>query len=256
MKDASKSSVKDTKILLPGQSTPSASSNETNVFIRPMAKQTRAKQRHFGLLSAFVIIVILPIFISSWYLYERAIDQYASTVGFTVRSEDIGSASDILGGLGSSFSGGGGGGDSDILYEFIRSQPLVAAVDAELDLRNLYAANYDHDPMFGLNPESSIEDLTNYWQRIVRISYDTSSGLMELRVLAFAPEDAREVAETIFSKSIQMINDLSAIAREDGTRYAREDLDLAVERLKLRQRIIKEETAAVRKRLEEEETEK
>ena len=40
------------------------------------------------------------------------------------------------------------------------------------------------------------------------------------------------IAEAIQDESSKMINDLSAIAREDATRYAREDLDSPMERLK------------------------
>ena len=53
----------------------------------------------------FLLMVLAPVGVSSWYLYTRAVDQYASTLGFTVRSEDISSASDILGGLGSTLGG-------------------------------------------------------------------------------------------------------------------------------------------------------
>jgi len=180
---------------------------------------------------AFLVLVVVPVALSVWYLRERTVDQYASTLGFTVRSEDISSASDILGGLGSSLGGGGGSRDSDILYEFIRSQQLVAAIDAQLDLRGMYARHYATDPVFSFLPGGTIEDLTAFWQRMVRISYDSSSGLMELRVLAFDPAEARGIAEAIYAESTAMINNLSAIARNDATRYASEDLTLGVERL-------------------------
>jgi capsular polysaccharide transport system permease protein len=211
---------------------PKPKPKESPVVIRALASKAKRKQRHWGLIAAFAIIVLLPVFTTWWYLNERAVDQFASTIGFTVRSEDVSSATDLLGGLGQSF-GGGGGSDSDILYEFIRSQALVAQIDRELDLRDYYSRHVDVDPVFGFNPEGTIEDLTAYWQRMVRISYDAGSGLMELRVLAFDPIEARAIANAIFDKSTKMINDLSAIAREDGTRYAREDLELAVERLKI-----------------------
>lgn len=208
-----------------------AKPKESPVVIRPLAGKAKRRKRHWGLMTAFLIMVMLPVLATWWYLTERAVDQYASTVGFTVRSEDVSSATDLLGGLGQSF-GGGSGSDSDILYEFIRSQALVAQIDADLDLRSYYSRDLDADPIFAFDPEGTIEDLTAYWQRMVRISYDAGSGLMELRVLAFEPQEAQNIANAIFANSTRMINDLSAIAREDATRYAREDLELSVERLK------------------------
>ncbi len=201
--------------------------------IRPAAKPARVKKRHWGLVIAFVVLVIVPVTAAVWYLYDRAADQYASTLGFTVRNEDISSATDILGGLGSTFGvTSGGGRDADILYEFIRSQEIVALIDAQLDLRRIYTLARAQDPLMSFNPAGTIEDLTAYWRRMVRVSYDASSGLMELRVLAFTATDAAAIATAIQDESSKMINALSAIAREDGSRYAREDLDMAVERLK------------------------
>jgi capsular polysaccharide transport system permease protein len=205
---------------------------QPKLVIRPLATKAKRRPRHWGLLSAFIIIVLLPIAATWWYLTERAAEQYASTIAFTVRSEDVSSAADILGGLAPSLGGGGGTTDSDILYEFIRSQALVKEIDSDLNLRTYYSEHYDSDPIFSFDSDGTIEDLTKYWQRMVRISYDSGSGLMELRVLAFDAVQAREIAEAIFIRSTEMINNLSAIAREDGTRYAREDLTLAVERLK------------------------
>lgn len=207
--------------------------NRRPVNVQPVARPARAKRRHWGLLLAFLIMVVAPVGASGWYLYERAVDQYASTLGFTVRSEDISSAADILGGLGASLGGSSGGGsDTDILFEFIRSQELVDLIDQQLDLRQIYSRYAEIDPVFSFDTEGTIEDLTDYWRRAVRVSYDAGSGLMELRVLAFDPIEAKTIAEAIQSESSEMINQLSAIARADATRYAGEDLELAVERLK------------------------
>lgn len=200
---------------------------------RPPARPARPRRRHYGLVFTFLLMVAAPVGIAGWYLYEKAADQYASTIGFTVRSEDISSAADFLGGLGGAFGGGGGGNtDSDILYEFIRSQELVRAIDEQLDLRTIYTRAIDQDPYLSADPDGTIEDLTTYWQRMVTVSYDSGSGLIELTALAFDPTDAQAIAQAIYDESSLMINELSAIARSDATRYAQEDLELALERLK------------------------
>ena len=56
--------------------------------------------------------------------------------------------------------------------------------------------------------------------------------MIELRVLAFDPVEAQMIAQEIYDVSSDMINELSGIAREDTTRYAREDLELAAQKLK------------------------
>lgn len=68
---------------------------------------------------------------------------------------------------------------------------------------------------------------------MVRVEYDSRTALINIRVQAFTPTDARAIAQKIVEKSSDRINELSAIAREDATRYARDDLENAVERLKV-----------------------
>ena len=180
-------------------------------------------------LISFVLCVMVPGVITGAYLYGVAVDQYASKVGFTVRREDTNSPLELLGGL-TSLSNSSSS-DTDILYEFIQSQKLVSDIDADLDLRAIWSRPAV-DVVFALDPEASIEDLVHYWNRMVRISYGAGSGLIEVEVLAFTAQDATLIARTLFDESSQMINELSDIARADAIRYAREELDEALERLK------------------------
>lgn len=198
--------------------------------VKPVAGSARVRKRHWLLIVNFGLLVLLPLAFAGWYLWFRAVDQYASTIGFTVHKEDTTAAVDLLGGL--SQLSGGGSADTDILYEFIQSQDLVASIDKELNLRAAYSKDFDADPVFSLKPNATIEDLVEHWGRMVKIIYEPGTGLIELRVLAADPVMARTIATAIFDKSSLMINRLSAIARDDTTRYAREELDLSVDRLK------------------------
>jgi capsular polysaccharide transport system permease protein len=174
-------------------------------------------------------MVVAPACVAAYYLWAIAADQYASTVGFSVRKEEVGSAVEILGGI--TELSGSSSSDTDILYEYIKSQKMVSLLDERLDLEAIWSKPSD-DPLFSYDPEGTIEDLIDYWDRMVKVYYDSGSGLIEIRVLAFEPDDAQSVAEEIFQESSDMINALSAVAREDALRYAREELTTAVERLK------------------------
>lgn len=194
-----------------------------------MATKARIKPRHRLVIWSFVAIVLLPLLLSAAYLWGVAKDQYASTVGFSVRREDASGAADILGGLTSLTKSSSS--DTDILFEYLRSQKLVADMDARLDLRSMWSRPTG-DPVFTLAEGGSIEDLVDYWQRMVRTSYDSTTGLIEVRVLAFDPVEATTIAQALMDESSRMINDLSAAAREDAVRYAREDLGVAEDRLR------------------------
>lgn len=196
---------------------------------RPPAPPARTRRRHWGILFSFLILVLAPLGAAAYYLWVQAQDQYASSVAFTVRREEAPSAVDLLGGLSNLSSGGSS--DSDVLFEFIQSHELVRKIDERLGLRDLYSAPYEVDPVFSLVPEASIEELLDYWRRMVRISYAPGTGLIEVQVLSFDAESAQRIAEEIFVTSSEMINALSAIAREDAMRYAREELGVALEQL-------------------------
>jgi capsular polysaccharide transport system permease protein len=199
------------------------------IAIRPVAALARIRPRHRLLAASFALIVLLPILIAAAYLWGKAADQYASTVGFSVRREEGGAPLDMLGGLASISQSGSS--DSDILYEYLRSQKLVADMDAKLNLRSIWSDPVS-DPVFAFDSTGSIEDLLDYWQRMVRTSYDGATGLIEVRVLAFDPDNATVIAQNILDESARMINDLSTAAREDAVRYAREDLSVAQDRLR------------------------
>lgn len=213
----------------PGGAGPAA---QSTIEVRPMAGQARTRRHHWGLLVSFIAIVLMPLAVAAFYLWSIAVDQYGSVTGFAVRGEESAGASDLLGGLAQFTTATTSGRDSDVLYEFIQSQDMVSRVDLRLDLRSHYARQWEADPVFALWPDATIEDLLWYWQRIVRISYDQSTGLIDLQVLAFDPDMAQSIATTIVEESQERINILNISAREDAMRYAQEDLGAAVARLK------------------------
>ncbi|MGB7244826.1 MAG: hypothetical protein WBC93_22400 [Sulfitobacter sp.] len=199
-------------------------------LIAPTARPAYLRLRHWVILFSFLMLVVAPAGAAGYYLYTRAADQYASTVGFTVRREETGSAYEILGGL-TNFSNASSS-DTDILYEFIQSQELVRAIDDSLDLRRIFRKP-DGDVLFALKDKATIEDLMIYWKRMVRVAYDPGTGLIEVEARAFDPRDATAIATEIFDRSNIMINQLSTVARSDTTRYAEDELNQAVSRLKV-----------------------
>lgn len=206
-----------------------AAQRQAQPAVRPAAPLARRQLRHWLALLSFIVFVGMPSVGAGVYLMTIAADQYASKVGFSVRREDTNSALEVLGGL-TSLSGSSSS-DTDILYEFIQSQKLVSDINTQLDLHEIWSGS-GGDFVFGLKQDASIEELVAYWNRMVRISYGANSGLIEVEVLAFSARDATLISQTLFEKSSQMINELSDIARQDAIRYAREELDEALERLK------------------------
>jgi len=192
-----------------------------------MATRAVLKVRHVMLLGAFCLIFLAPLIILGMYLNSRAIDQFGSTAGFTVQQE----GGEVLTGIVAQMATGGTQSETDVLHKFIKSPAIVARINDRLDLRTHYAARYEDDPVFGLNPAASAEDLASYWQRVVRVSYDQSSRLIEIQVRAFDPDFAQQVAQEIILESQALINDLNSTARQDAIRFAESDLRKALDRM-------------------------
>ena len=207
--------------------------------VRPPARRARARRRHRFLVLSFVLFVAIPISMGALYLWTRAADQYASRVAFSVRKEEQGSAIELLGGI--TQLSGSSSSDTDILFAYLSSQELVSRVDAEVDLRAIWSrVPVAQDPIFAFDPEGTIEDLQSHWSRKISIIYDSGTGLIDLRVRAFAAEDAQRVAAAILAECAAMINDLSRIAQQDSIRFTREELAEAVDRLKAARRALTE----------------
>lgn len=196
--------------------------------MRSPAAPAKPERRHLGVMMSFVMIVLAPLTAGIGYLAIIAEDQFDSTVGFSVRNEDMATPIELFGGIADVASSGSS--DSDILFEFIRSQEMVADLDAIIDLAGMYTRA--QDPLFAFDPSGTIEDLHAYWDRMVRVTYDTATQLIEIRALAFSPSDAQQIATAIFDESARLIDDLSAIAQQDTITFAKAELERSVDRLK------------------------
>lgn len=205
--------------------------------IKPPAKRARPRKRHRFLVFTFMLFVVSPIVLAGYYLWTQAADQFASRVAFSVRTEEQSSAIELLGGI--TELSGSSSSDTDILFAYLSSQELVSKVDQDIDLRRVWSRiSMEQDPVFAFDPTGTIEDLQDHWDRKISIVYDSSTGLIDLEVLAFDPKDALGVAQEILEECTAMINGLSRVAQEDSIRFTREELSNAVERLKAARRAL------------------
>ena len=137
----------------PGAAKPPAPEKKDQSF-KPAARQARMRRRNYGLLLSFLIMVAAPFFVTAYYLYTYAQDQFAARAGFTVRSDEGSAATDILGGI-AQFAGTSTQVDGDILFEFITSAELVGRLNQRVDLRAHFSAPHDIDPIFALSPDAA-----------------------------------------------------------------------------------------------------
>ena len=204
---------------------------ETKPEPKPVTKGwiSNLRPRHIVISLSFLAVVMVPSAVTSTYMAFVAADQYHSSVSFSVRSISASSSGDLLG----IFTQGGGGSttaDSYVLLDFILSERMVQAVDEAFGMESIFAPQ-GSDYYYGLRPNLPIENKLSYWRRMIRVSMDHTSGIMDIEVKAFSPEVAQKVASFVVMQSEKLINDLSMTSRNEVLKVAQDEVRSAETRL-------------------------
>lgn len=211
--------------LPPQRQTPAAPAKIGGVNAPRGARQpviARMKRRYRALIASFFLVVIVPIALVAAYMFMFAKDQYHSMAAFSIRSEhSTAGVSGLLGALTQVSSGSAN--DPDILFEYIRSQDIVAELNREIDLSGMYRKAPD-DPVYNLADDATIEDLYGKWMSMVDVVHESSNGIIEIEARAYTPEDAQKIVQSIVDKSSALVNKLSRIANEDTLKFATDEL--------------------------------
>lgn len=121
--------------------------------------------------------------------------------------------------------------DSYVVTQYMHSAPLVASLRSEFDFDQLFARD-NIDPLSRLKAGAPSEQVLDYWNSHVDPFFDLTTGAVSVRVRAFTPKAAQDLANAIIKRSEKLVNDISARAREDAVRNARDEVGRAEMRLK------------------------
>ncbi len=185
--------------------------------------------RHTVIVVSFILLVAIPASLATLYMIFIAANQYHSSASFSVRSIDSAASSDILG-MFSQASSGNTVSDSYILIDFVQSERMLQEVEKKFDLDAIYAAR-GLDYYYGMASGQLIEDRLAFWRDMININFDHASGIMQLQVKAFEPEQAQDIAKFVIEQSDALINSLSAAARDGVLKSAQEEVQVAETRL-------------------------
>jgi len=194
-------------------------------------KHRPRKKRRVLLWLSFLLCVVLPIGAASYYYASIATDRFAARAGFSIRGIDAGAGIDGIGALTGLASTGSTTSDSYIVLSYLGSRELLESVDAKLDLRGVYAGQ-NIDYISRLNNDVLIEDFLEYWNKKIDTQFDPTSGIIEFEVQSFDAEHAQQIADSVLSLTQTLVNELSANARSDALRFAREEVVLQEGRLR------------------------
>jgi capsular polysaccharide transport system permease protein len=177
---------------------------------------------------SFVALVIVPAVISSLYLFLLASNQYVSEVEFAVR----GSIEKLPGADTLGTAGGLAYMNSNqevyAIADYIRGPSAAGDVDRAVDLRRVFRAG-GADWLTRLRDKASAEDLRHYWNSMVTVTTEPSSGLVSVAVRAFTPQDAVNIATAIRRNSEVLVNRMQQRPRTDLVDKSQEEVRVARE---------------------------
>ena len=184
-----------------------------------------------------VLMVIVPNLVSTVYYGLIASDQYVSEARFTVSTaalpkfDGLGSVTGLPPMLIVQ--------DTQVVTNYIHSRAMVEQLERTVGLRDSYTSKSINSwARFG--KDKPIERFTKYWTDMSETSISLPSGIVNLTVRAFNPEDAKRIADAVVKLSEGLINDLNERMRRDTVLASETDLRRAADalgraRLKLEQ---------------------
>ncbi|MHB2208440.1 capsule biosynthesis protein [Methylobacterium sp. CM6257] len=180
----------------------------------------------------FVICFVLPTLAGGLYYGLIASDRYVTETQFAIRPatgmadkatpDEVGTNAGVVNSTIAQ--------DTLITQEYIHSRPMLETIEAQLPIREWFSRD-SIDIISRLNPDKPIEKRLRYWKKMVGVDVESASGIMSVSVEAFDPAESMAIAQAILTATDEMVNGLSARAREDAVAESGRELKRAEERV-------------------------
>lgn len=176
-----------------------------------------------------LFFVGLPVFLSIIYYTLIASDVYVSVSKFSVKKSGQEQQASF-GQMVSSAMSGAQAGDTKLVREYILSRSLLTTLQDSQQLRQHYSQE-SIDFLSRLSNDASMDDFLKYYQDMIRVKEDETSGVTTLEVRAFTPEQAQNIGSTILDRAEVFVNKLSKRMQEDAVSQAEKDVAEAEQRI-------------------------
>ena len=182
-------------------------------------------------LAMVMAFLIAPIVLGAVFYYGVAADRYVSEAQVMVRRTAATMPStDFLSQLTGNTGIGAETQETGILTEFWQSNTIVAALAQQLDLYGMY--NRDpSDFLYSLGDDAAADDLADYFRNRFSVQIG-ESGIVTLRVQAFDPDDAQQIAAAMLDMGIVRINLLNEQVGQSALSFAQGEVDEAEQRVR------------------------
>lgn len=204
---------------------------------RPSAPKRRLR----GVLP-FLLVVLLPTALAGGYLFGIAADQYVSEARFVVRGTQQ-QAPSLLSNFLQSTGMSRAEEDTHAVQDYVLSRDALKEVVEREDVRAVFDrpegdvlsrfpspllefADLRNTP-FG----NTFEHLFRHYLKHVTVRTDSATGVSELTVTTFRPEDSRRIAAALLAAGERLVNRMNDRQRENALRDARKEVQIAEARV-------------------------
>lgn len=179
------------------------------------------------------VFVLFPTLGAGIYYFGIASNLYMSEADFIVRSEAPSAATGLLGSLLQSTGLSRSTDDTFSVNTFMQSRDAVQLLEQHDHLRDVF--NRPEADFITRFPNrisgASFEQLYKHYLNYVDVTYDSVTGVTQLRVEAYRPQDAQRIADALLAYSEDLVNQLNARAEQDSLDVARNEVATAQQNL-------------------------
>jgi capsular polysaccharide transport system permease protein len=209
--------------------------NQAAEILRMQQDIARRRRRRLALLAARMFaFVLLPTFLAGWYFYLVATPMYSVRSEFVIQQAGPSASGGSLGGL---FSGTAlaTSQDSIAVQGYLQSREAMGRLDSDLGFRSHFQSDVI-DPLQRLEADATLEKAYKVYRKFLKISFDTTEGVIRMDVVAADPQVAAEWSRQLISYAEGQVDHLTQRLREDQMRDAQDGFKGAQDALNVSQR--------------------
>jgi capsular polysaccharide transport system permease protein len=155
----------------------------------------------------FILFVLVPFFLFSFYQVLLASSQYESQARLIVKEPNGMATLDPAMAIMSGFGVGSSNLDTELVKAYIQSNDMLAYLNKTSDLGSHYT-DTQYDIFSRLDNNASREELLSFYLDRVSIEIDEKSQVLSVFVKAFSPEFAHLMSTSIVSRAEWYINEV------------------------------------------------
>lgn len=209
--------------------------NQAAEILRMQQDIARRRRRRLALLGARLFaFVLLPTFLAGWYFYMIATPMYAVRTEFVIQQAGPSGGGGGLGGLftGTAFATSQ---DSIAVQGYLQSREAMGRLDEDLGFRAHFQSE-KIDPLQRLAKNASLEAAYKVYRKFLKISFDTTEGVIRMDVIAADPEVAASWSKQLVAYAEGQVDHLTQRLRADQMKDAQAGYDSAQAELNASQR--------------------